>query len=132
MTINEPLTRPQERALQALLTVPTIAEAARIAYVTDRAIFKWLASNHNFKSAYLQARREAMGQVIGQLQQTATVAVQALREVLDDPATPHTAKVSAARVTLEMAIKGIETLDLEQRIERLEASIRVGTNGRQP
>src|SRR5688572_2759181 len=115
MAKTAPLNRMQERALAALLTCKTIEDAATKAEVHIRTVYKWLALP-TFTASYLQARREAMGEVIGQLQQTVTVAVQALREVLDDPAGPHTARVSASRTVLELALRGMELEDLAQRI----------------
>jgi hypothetical protein len=131
MAKTAPLNRMQERALAALLTCKTIEDAATKAEVHIRTVYKWLALP-TFKASYLQARREAMGQVIGQLQQTATVAVRALREVLDDPAAPHTARVSASRTVLELALRAMELEDLAQRIEALETHVMSRCNGRTP
>jgi len=43
-----------------------------------------------------------------------------LRDVMNDTESPASARVSAARAILEIAVKAVELEDLEARIEELE------------
>jgi hypothetical protein len=60
---------------------------------------------------------------IANLQQATKEAVETLRKVMADAGAPTSSRVSAARTVLETAIRGVELLDLEERVERLEASL---------
>ena len=102
-----------------MITEPTIKAAADKIGITPRTLYKWLKMPE-FRSAYMQAKREAVSVAITRLQQAATEAVEALRAIMNDTSKPASARVSAARSILELAIKAIEIEDLEVRIEELE------------
>ena len=57
------------------------------------------------------------------MQQATGEAVETLRQVMQDPEAPASAKVSAARTILETAVKAVELEDLEEWIAYLEAQI---------
>jgi uncharacterized membrane protein (DUF106 family) len=103
----------------ALITEPTIKAAAQKVGITTPTLHKWLKLSE-FKAAYREARREAVTVAIARLQQAAAEAVEALRAIMNDTSKPASARVSAARSILELAIKAIEIEDLEVRIEELE------------
>ena len=116
---GEKWSRKKDAAIVALVTEPTIADAAKKAGISHATLHKWLKVKE-FKDAYMQARREAVSAAISRLQQTATEAVDALRDVMNDTESPASARVSAARSILEIAIKAIELEDLEARVAELE------------
>ena len=62
-------------------------------------------------------------QAVGQLQAACSVAVVALTDVFRDVNCPASARVSAARTVLEMALKGVELEDLAVRVEELEQQV---------
>lgn len=119
---GEKWSRKKDQAIIALLTEPTITTAAEKAGITPRTLYKWLQTSE-FKAAYREAKREAYTVAITRLQQAAAEAVEALRAIMNDPDKPSSARVSAARAILELAIKAIEIEDLEVRIEELELVI---------
>ena len=88
--------RQQETAIVALLSQPTLDEAAKYAKVGGATLWRWL-KRPDFQEAYRQARREALGQATGQLQQAASLAVSALRDIIQDRNVTAAARVTAAR-----------------------------------
>ena len=74
-----------------------------------------------FQASYREARREAVQHAIAQIQHATSKAVEALCSVMQNHETPASARVSAAKVVLETALKGIEIEALEARIAALEA-----------
>ncbi|MEW5784801.1 MAG: hypothetical protein AB1767_06990 [Bacillota bacterium] len=113
------MTRKREQAITALLVQPTVQEAARVAGLGERTLWRWL-QDPSFQEIYRQARREAVGQAVAQLQRVSGEAVRALRLTINDQDTPASARVSAARAILELAIKAVELEDLEARLQALE------------
>lgn len=111
--------RKKDQAIVALITEPTIKAAADKVGITTPTLHKWLKLPE-FRSAYMEARRQAYTVAVARLQQAAAEAVEALRSIMNDPKKPASARVSAARSILELAIKAIEIEDLEIRIEELE------------
>jgi len=122
---GEKLSRKQESAISALLVHPTMAKTAAAAGVGEVTLWRWLQLPQ-FKDQYRAARREAVSQTMGQMQTACSAAVAALVEVFGDVNSPATARVSAARVVLEMALKAIELDDLEARVAQLELQVAAG------
>ena len=116
---GEKLSRNQERAISALLVHPTMTQAADAAGIGEVTLWRWLRIP-TFKQQYRLARREAVSQAVGQLQAACSVAVVALTDISQDVKCPASARVSAARTVLEMALKGVELEDLAVRVEELE------------
>ena len=116
---GEKLSRKKEQAVMALITEPTIKAAADKIGITTATLYKWLKLPE-FRSAYMEAKRETVSVAITRLQQVAVEAVDALRSIMNDPNKAASARVAAARTILEMAIKAVEIEDLEVRIEELE------------
>jgi DNA-binding MurR/RpiR family transcriptional regulator len=116
---GEKFGRKKEQAIAALLSNPTIEEAAKAAGIGSATLWRWL-QDAGFKAEYRRARREAMEQAAAQLQQASSAAVRALREVVEDTNGPSSARVMAARNVLDFGLKAIELEDLEERISALE------------
>jgi len=99
-----------------------MSEAAGAAGIGDVTLWRWMQIPE-FKEQYRLARREAVSQAVGHLQGACSVAVVALKDIAQDVACPASARVSAARTVLELAIKGIELEDLAARVEELELQV---------
>jgi len=119
---GEKLSRNQERAIAALLVHPTMLKAAAAAGVGEVTLWRWLQIP-GFKEQYRLARREAVSQAVGHLQGACSVAVLALTDVAQDVSCPASARVSAARTVLELALKGVELEDLAVRVDELESQV---------
>ena len=116
---NGNLSANQHRAISALLTEKSVCEAAKSAKVSTPTLFRWL-KDEAFNKAYMEARRLATGQAIAQLQQASSEAVKTLCDVMKDKTATPGARVSAAKIVLELSIKAVELEDLAQRVEWLE------------
>ena len=117
---GEKLSRKQEALISALLTTPTLAEAAQIAGIGEVTAWRWL-KDATFQATYREARRAVVQHAIAQVQQATGEAVATLRTVMQDSESPASARVSAAKAILETAVKGIDIDDLEVRLAALEA-----------
>jgi hypothetical protein len=115
---GEKRTRKREHAIAALLTAPSLGEAARLAGIGEATLRRWLR-DPAFAAAYRAARRQMLEPVVGHLQQAATAAVETLQRNL--AASAESVQVRAAQVILERAFKGVELMDLAERVEALEA-----------
>ncbi len=111
--------RKKHDVIAALLSSGTMKAAAEQAGIAESTLWRW-SKLQEFKQAYKEARREAVGAAIAHLQQTAADAVKCLRDVMTDDEAPANARVSAARSVLEISMKAIELEDLEERLSELE------------
>lgn len=75
------------------------------------------------RKQYRSARRQLVETALAQLQSDCTVAARVLREVAEDKMAPAASRVAAAKTILEQSISAVELLDLQERIERLEAML---------
>jgi len=117
------LSRKQELAISALLTCPTLLAAAQQCGLAAVTLYRWL-KDAAFQAGYREARRQVVQQAITQIQYATGEAVATLRAVMQDQEAPASAKVSAAKAILELAVKSVELEDLEDleaRIAALEA-----------
>lgn len=122
------LTPRQEKALTALLTEVTIEAAAKRAGISDVTLWRWL-QEPLFQAHYQQARRQIVGDAVGLLQRASKKAVATLVKNLDCGL--PSVEVAAARVILEQAYKGVELLELEERITGLEENLPEKADDRQ-
>jgi transposase-like protein len=109
--------RQAEAAIAALLTEPTVEAAAQRVGINESTLLRWL-KEPEFGKEYRTARRLVVEGAVGRLQQTATEAVDALARNLTCgiPAV----EVGAAKAVLDQAMKGMELLDLAERVAALE------------
>ena len=116
-----PLTPRQEQSITALLVQGSLQAAAAASGIHEKTLRRWLREDAVFQMAYREARRAVVQHAIVQVQHATGEAVETLRNVMQDRESPASARVSAAKVILETAVKGIEIEDLEARIAALEA-----------
>jgi hypothetical protein len=119
---GEKRSRQAEAAISALLTCPTLDAAAGQVGIAPVTLRRWLA-DADFKARYRAARRQVVEQAIGGLQQAAGEAVEALRRnlVCGVPA----AEIAAAKAIVDQAVKGVELVDLAERVEQLEQAAKL-------
>jgi len=113
------LGRKQEEAILALLTQRSVDEAARIAKVVPRTLYRWM-KDPDFNAAYREAKRAAFSQSIARLHQMSSAAVSTLGKVIVDANTPASTKVRAADSILNHTTKAIEIEDIAARVAALE------------
>jgi AcrR family transcriptional regulator len=115
----------QGRALAALLSCTTIAEAAKKVRLSEATLYRYLR-DETFSAAYRRARADVVDHAITQLQRDCATASKTLREVCEDKGAPASARVAAARIILDGAVRAVELQDLGARVEALEAAQREG------
>jgi hypothetical protein len=121
--------RKQEEAIAALLSQPTVEQAARAVNIGTRTLIRWL-QNPEFKAAYHKARREAFGQATARLQQASGAAVMTLLKIMVDAIAPASTRVRAADSVLDHGAKAIEIEDIEARLAALERAAGQKGDGR--
>lgn len=122
---TDELTERQRRALAALLAAPTAKEAAKIANVGERTLKRW-RTLPAFQRAYREAQSELLESAVCQSRQHLTGALSALADITADANAPPAARVSAARSTVELALKLGEQSDILARLTELEAAMATG------
>jgi AcrR family transcriptional regulator len=107
----------RERALAALVESASIAEAAKRCKLSKETLFRYLR-DESFVSEYRAFRRVTVENAVAHLQVASGEAVETLRRNLtcENPA----AQIRAAQLILDFAVKGVEVVDLAERLERLE------------
>jgi DNA-binding MurR/RpiR family transcriptional regulator len=120
MTLQESAKLPakKERAITALLSEPTLREAAARCGVNETTLWRWTQED-DFRRAYRETRRHLVEKAVGELQAACTEAVTALRRNLT--CGHASAEIAAAKAIIEQAAKGLELADLAERVESLEA-----------
>jgi hypothetical protein len=111
--------RKKEQAIAALLTHRTTEEAALATGIGISTLWRWM-KEREFKAAFLQARREAVSQAIARIQQATGAAGVTILKLMTDANVPAAVRLRAAECVFDMAVKGIETEDLETRVAELE------------
>ncbi len=107
----------QRKALEALLTSPTVAAAADQSGIGRATIYRYL-KDPEFKRRYAEERAFLLDQTVAGLQKLGIGAVGVLRRNFEAQ-NPH-AQIRAARTVLDLMFKGTELIELEERIRQLE------------
>jgi len=111
--------RKAEQAIAALLSRPSVEDAARTTGVGEKTIRRWLREPE-FRVRYLQARRESVQQAIARMQQALGAAGTTILKLMMDTNVPAAVRLRAAESVFAQAIKGIEIEDIEVRLAALE------------
>lgn len=119
--------RTEDEVLLALSNTPTVAEAARALEVSERTVFRYLATPE-FAERWRQLRAERLNQALQALQDGAAEAVACLRRNL--ACGVPSVEIRAAGAILEYGLRASELLDLQARVEALEALREVRYAGR--
>jgi hypothetical protein len=113
------LGRKRDEAILALLTQRNVEEAAKVAGIGVRTLWRWLTDSE-FQAEYRQARRNVFSQAIARLQQGGSAAATTLIKIMVDSKEPAAARVRAADVVLSHGLRAIEIEELVARVDQLE------------
>ncbi|MBZ5677387.1 MAG: transposase family protein [Acidobacteriia bacterium] len=80
------LGRKLEEAIVALLSQRSVEDAARVADVTPRTLYRWM-KEPEFDAAYRKTKRAAFGQSIARLHHLSSAAVATLGKIMFDSMT---------------------------------------------
>jgi hypothetical protein len=112
----------RHKAIEALLTEPSITAAAAVVGVNEKTLRRWLRDDPDFRAGYHEARRRAFDSAVSRLHVAGLKAVQKLIDNLD--AEKPADQLRAATGILEFAFRGHEALDVRERLAELERIIR--------
>ncbi len=107
----------KEKALAALLESASITDAAKNCGLSQETLYRYLRDKE-FLSDYRDARRQVVENSITQLQQASGEAVETLRRNLS--CMNANAEIRAAQIILDNALKGVELVDILERLETIE------------
>jgi hypothetical protein len=116
--------RKMESAIAALVTRPSIEDAARHAGVAEKTLRRWMREP-DFNAQYLRARREGVTQAVARMQQATGAAGTVALKLMTDPNVPAAVRLRAAEFVFDRAIRGIEIEDLDARLSELERAAEV-------
>lgn len=111
--------KKHDRAMAALLSSDTQAEAAAKCGISDRTLRAYLA-DPAFNAEYQRRKRQLVSDATRQIQSNYNAAICALREVLDGEKSTAGEKISAARALLEYGLRFTEINDIMVRLEDIE------------
>ncbi len=114
----------REKALSALLELASITEAANKCGLNEKTLRRYL-EDAEFQKEFRAARRVVFEQNIVRLQSLHAGAVDTLERNLncENPSV----EVRAAQIIIETAVKGVELVDVIERLEVLEDAIKTET-----
>ena len=109
----------QIKALQALLTQPTKAAAAKEAGIDESTLRRYL-SDPEFQKEYKAAFSQLVQDATRQAQQSLSPAISALRDIVEDDNENSSARIAAARSLLEYGLRLTEFSDILAELEAVE------------
>ena len=115
------LSRTKKRAVAALLATPKVDDAAKVAGVGERTLYRWLSEDQDFQAALASAEGVAIDTAARALVQIAGDAIDTLRGLLENEETTDSVRLRAAQSVLEHLLRLREAKNIEQRLARLEA-----------
>lgn len=113
------MTPRQQKALQALLTAPTKAEAARLAGIGESTLRSYLR-DPAFAAAFQRESAALMRDATLRLRQSLTGAVNTLNRIVESADDSPAAQVQAARTLLDFSLRYSENADILDRLDKLE------------
>jgi len=111
--------RKREEAIAALLSNRNLEEAAHAIGINTNTLLRWLKIPE-FRDEYRRARREVVSQAVARLQQATGAAGTTILRLMTDQNVPPAVRLRAAECAFALAVKGIETEDILERLEALE------------
>jgi hypothetical protein len=113
------LSRNQLKAVEALISYDTVADAAKACGLARDTVYRYLKDplfDHELK----KAKRTMVDRAILSLQRSCRHAAAALAAICRDEEAPPSARVAAAREILSQTMKAIEIEGIEERLQALE------------
>ncbi|WP_222860244.1 hypothetical protein [Bacillus massilioanorexius] len=115
------MSRKEDLAILALLTEPTLVQAAKKTGISEATLWRW-QQKESFKHKYQEAKNQAVTQATARLRQGMTIAADTLIEIAQNKKAPAMARVHASKTILESGLKAQEMEDIMHRLEKLEQS----------
>ena len=113
------LTPTQQRSVQALLTAKSVSEAALVAHVGERTLFRWL-TEPAFRAALAAAEGDLLDAATRRLLGLQDAAIETFSDILKDAEAGEAVRLKAAQAVLDYLLKMRELRNVEQRLTALE------------
>lgn len=111
------ITPKQEQLIASLVVEPTVEKACAKVGISPVSYWRW-SQQKGFKREYRKARRTILENTVTRLQGLTIDAVDCLARNLNSE--NPSVEIRAASMILDLSVKGLEMLDLEERVEILE------------
>ena len=118
--LKEGVTAKEVKAIEALLTEPTIQKAAKVAGISYTQLRRWL-EKREFAEAYRRARSAMFEATLAGLQSVVSDAITCLHTVMQDKQNPASVRTNAAGKLLEFGFRSRDAMDIETRLAELES-----------
>lgn len=115
----EEISHSQHRAITALLTTNSVAEAAKESGVSKRTIFRWLEENREFKAALRSEEDKLYTEASRRLSGLLNKAITELENLLQQTMEPVD-KIRTIRTIISSSLNLHEISSLDGRIEDIE------------
>ena len=113
------MTPRQQKALAALLTCPTVREAAKVAGLDESTIRRY-RQDPAFMAEYKRRCAEMLETATDKAKAAMPPAIDRLRGIVDDDQQQPQQQIAAARAVLEYGLRLVEANDFETRLRALE------------
>lgn len=118
------LTLKQEKAIIALMTQPTLQEAAQSIGVSYVTINNWL-KNPFFNQEFKRMRDKSLDSALGKIQNSSNNAVNVLIDIMNDESKNANVRVNAAKIIIDFSMR-IRDSDVAIQLEKLTQLIKTG------
>lgn len=120
----EDLSAKQELALCAVISHPTLQDAAAAAGISETTLWRY-KQDPEFSRRLREARREAVDHAVLRLQRNCSNdAVTVLHELMLKEDAPASSRITAARIVLDYSMRAVEIDELRRQVEELGDFIR--------
>lgn len=113
------LSAKQQRAIGALMTARDAREAAKLARVSERSLYRWLG-DPLFQSEMQRAGQELIISAVRRLASLTWLALDTLEAEMKNKRAAPSVRVRSADVVLSKLLQLKELAELDERIKRLE------------
>ena len=116
------MTVRQQKAIAAMISAPTLEQAARDARIGTSTLRRWLKEDPAFIRAYNDALTELLTDATAKAKRNVSCALDVLVDVMQNGESSQV-RVTAARSTIEYALKLHDAAEMTQRLQALEKRI---------
>lgn len=122
MAQNDTLTPKKRRAIAALLEARTVEDAADLAGIARRTLFRWLQDD-SFALALRAAEGEMIGEAVRALIADLRANHETMRGIRDDQENSESVRLRASQALDASLLRWREILNVDQRLADLEAAV---------
>jgi phage terminase small subunit len=98
------ITAKQHRAVVALVSCPTVTEAATVADVAERTLYRWL-SDPAFRSHMSEVEGQAIDAATRRLLGMQEAAIEIINGIMSSPETPPAVRLRAAATVIDYMLR---------------------------